>query len=95
MPDCSILLALAWIGASAYALSLAWPGPSLPAWIGWAATFSAPLILIGLVWLIFGRTSRRETRRFTEAVTAMRGESQTLEACSPPSRRGSPKIAQR
>jgi predicted nucleic acid-binding Zn-ribbon protein len=74
-----ILAALAWIGASAYALSRAWPGPSLPAWTGWAATFSAPLILIGLVWLIFGRTSRRETRRFTEAVTAMRGESQKLE----------------
>src|SRR6185295_12738497 len=47
-----ILLALGWIGAAGYALSRAWPGPSLEAWIGWAATISAPLILLGLLWLI-------------------------------------------
>ena len=41
---------------------------------------SAPLILIGLAWLIFGRSSRRETRRFTAAVRAMRQESEALEA---------------
>jgi hypothetical protein len=75
-----ILLALGWTGASVYALTLAWPGPSLPAWIGWAGTFSAPLVLIGLAWLMFGRTGRRETQRFTAAVTAMRQESQALEA---------------
>jgi hypothetical protein len=75
-----ILLALGWIGATAYALSQAWPGESLAAWIGWVATASAPLILIGLAWLIFGRSSRRETRRFTEAVRAMRSESAALEA---------------
>jgi len=75
-----ILLALGWLGASGYALSSAWPGPGLDAWIGRAATISAPLILIGLLWLIFGRSSRRETRRFTEAVRAMRAESEALEA---------------
>jgi hypothetical protein len=74
-----IVLALAWVGGSIYALTLAWPGPSLPAWIGWAGTFSAPLVLIGLVWLMFGRTGRRETQRFTAAVTTMRNESQALE----------------
>jgi hypothetical protein len=74
-----ILLALGWIGACGYALSRAWPGPSLEAWIGWAGTLSAPLILIGLGWLILGRTSRRETERFTRAVTAMRAESRQLE----------------
>ena len=74
-----IVLALGWIGASVYALTLAWPGPSLPAWIGWAGTFSAPLVLLGLVWLMFGRTGRRETLRFTSAVTSMRNESQALE----------------
>src|SRR5205085_2229134 len=47
---------------------------------GWAGTFSAPLILLGVLWLTFGRSSRRETQRFTQAVTAMRGESQALEA---------------
>jgi hypothetical protein len=74
-----ILLALGWIGVSIYALTLAWPGPSLPAWIGWAGTFSAPLVLVGLTWLLLGRSSRRETARFTAAVTAMRHESQALE----------------
>src|SRR6185295_14254928 len=59
-----ILLALGWLGASGYALSLAWPGPNLQAWIGWAATVSAPLILIGLAWTLFGRSGRRETQRF-------------------------------
>ena len=75
-----ILLALGWIGACGYALSRAWPGPSLEAWIGWAGPLSAPLILIGLVWLIFGRSSRRETRRFTRSVVEMRAQSAALEA---------------
>jgi hypothetical protein len=75
-----ILLALGWLGASGYALSLVWPGPNVQAWIGWAATISGPLILIGLAWTMFGRSSRRETRRFTQAVRAMRAESEALEA---------------
>jgi len=75
-----ILLALGWLGVAGYALSLAWPGADLPAWIGWGATMSAPLILIGLTWTLFGRSSRRETRRFTAAVRAMRVESEALEA---------------
>jgi len=75
-----ILLALGWLGAAGYALSLAWPGPNLQAWLGWTATICAPLILLGLAWTLFGRSSRRETRRFTEAVRAMRQESEALEA---------------
>ncbi|HWT11312.1 MAG TPA: hypothetical protein VN231_01005 [Allosphingosinicella sp.] len=75
-----VLLALGWVGVSGYALSQAWPGPSLAAWTGWAATISAPLVLIALAWLIFGRTSRRETEKFTGAVAAMRRESQALES---------------
>jgi hypothetical protein len=74
-----VLLATGWLAISGYALSQAWPGPSLAAWTGWAATISAPLILLALVWLMFGRTSRRETERFTAAVAAMRQESQALE----------------
>ena len=74
------LLAAAWLALSLYALSQAWPGPSLAAWTGWAATISAPLILLALVWLMFGRTSRRETELFTAAVAEMRRESQALEA---------------
>ena len=75
-----ILLALGWLAVSGYALSQAWPGPSLTAWTGWTATISAPLILLALMWLIFGRTSRRESEKFTRAVAAMRRESQALES---------------
>ena len=75
-----VLLALGWLGVSGYTLSQAWPGPSLAAWTGWAATVSAPLILLALTWLLFGRTSRRETERFTAAVAAMRRESRALES---------------
>ena len=74
------LLAAAWLGVSGYALNQAWPGASLAAWTGWAATISAPLILLTLIWLTFGRTWRRETERFTAAVAEMRRESQALEA---------------
>ena len=75
-----IVLALGWVGACGYALSLAWPGANLAAWLGWTATMSVPLILLGLAWTLFGRSSRRETRRFTAAVRAMRQESEALEA---------------
>ena len=75
-----VLLALGWLGVSGYALSQAWPGESLIAWTGWAATVSAPLILLALTWLIFGRSTRRETERFTRAVVSMRRESQALES---------------
>ena len=75
-----ILLALAWLGVSGYAVSLAWPGGSFSAWTGWIATVSAPLILLALMWLLFGRSSRRETERFTNAVLDMRRESQALES---------------
>src|ERR1044072_7385693 len=75
-----IALALGWLGIVGYGLARTWRAPSIEAWVGWAATISAPLILLGLLWLIFGRSSRRETRRFTEAVRAMRSESEALEA---------------
>ena len=75
-----ILLAMGWIGASVYGLTMASPGASVQGWLGWVAGFSAPLVLLGMIWLTFGRSGRRETERFTQAVTAMRDESQALEA---------------
>jgi hypothetical protein len=75
-----ILLAAAWLGLGSLALVQAWPGPSMAAWAAWIGTISAPLVLIGLLWLTFGRSSRRETERFVAAVTAMRSESQALES---------------
>ena len=37
-------------------------------------------MLLGIAWLMFGRTRRKETERFTQAVVAMRHEAQSLEA---------------
>jgi hypothetical protein len=74
------VLAIAWLGLSGYAILTAWPGWSPTAWASWAAIVCAPLILLGLAWVIFGRSPRRETERFTRAVAEMRAESQALES---------------
>jgi predicted nucleic acid-binding Zn-ribbon protein len=74
-----ILLAIGWTGFSAYVLTLSWPGPSLPAWAGWIASFCVPLTLLALVWVAFGRSSRREAARFITAVGGMKRESHALE----------------
>lgn len=71
--------AIGWLAFSGYALWTAWPGSAPAAWLAPLATISAPLILLALVWLLFGRSSRRETERFTAAVRALRAESDTLE----------------
>src|SRR4051794_38517919 len=67
-----LVLAAAWIGA---ALWQAWQA-GIPATasrlVPFLATLSAPLALLGLLWLLFGRSGRRETERFTAAVQAMR-----------------------
>ena len=73
------LLALGWIGFAGWTLWQSAPVPTLLEIAIGTALASAPLILIGLVWLIFGRTTRRETERFTRAVNAMRSESTALE----------------
>ncbi|HET9427036.1 MAG TPA: hypothetical protein VFO69_01620 [Allosphingosinicella sp.] len=75
-----VAVALAWLGAVGFAIASAPPQPDPAAWLGWAATACAPLILIGLVWLIFGRSSRRESELFTQAIVDMRRESQSLES---------------
>jgi hypothetical protein len=74
-----ILLGLVWTGISVWSFVQSAPVSALPEILQWVAVTSAPLILLGLLWLAFGRTSRRETERFTHAVAAMRGESQALE----------------
>ena len=75
-----LVAAAGWLAFAGWTLSRAWPVADNAAWMGWAATISAPLILIALLWLIFGRSPRRETERFVEAVGAMRRESQALES---------------
>jgi len=74
-----VLLALGWLGAAAWAIRESGVPPTLQAMVSWIATLSVPLILLAVVWMIFGRTPRRETERFTRAVAEMRRESAALE----------------
>jgi hypothetical protein len=75
-----LLLALAWLGAVAYAIRESGTPFSLDAAIRWAGLASGPLVLLGLLWLLMGRSSRRETERFTRAVETMSAESRALES---------------
>lgn len=46
----------------------------------WLAIAAGPLALLGLGWLLFGRTRRREAERFIHSVQQMRTEASSLEA---------------
>ncbi|HET9812526.1 MAG TPA: hypothetical protein VFP57_02570, partial [Sphingomicrobium sp.] len=76
------VLAALWIAYTAWSAgrSLAGQALSSPAFAQWVAIAAGPLALIGLAWLIFGRTRRREAERFTRSVIAMRTEARSLEA---------------
>ena len=76
------ILALVWIAFSAWSAGRSLGGQSLasPAFAQWVALTAAPLALLGLVWLMFGRTRRREAEHFTRSVVAMRTEARSLEA---------------
>jgi len=76
------LLAVAWIAYCAWSAGRTLAGQPLssPLVAQWLAISASPLVLLGLAWLIFGRTRRKEAERFTRSVIAMRGEAQSLEA---------------
>jgi predicted nucleic acid-binding Zn-ribbon protein len=76
------LLSALWLAYSAWSAgrSLAGQPYSSPLFAQWLAIAAGPLALLGLAWLIFGRTRRREAERFTRSVIAMRAEAQSLEA---------------
>ncbi len=75
------LLAAAWLAFSAWSAGQALATGSLtsPELASWVAVAAGPLALLGLVWLIFGRTRRKEAEAFTRSVIAMRHEAQSLE----------------
>jgi predicted nucleic acid-binding Zn-ribbon protein len=75
-----ILVAVAWTGAAIWSFAATNARPGLQDVVGFAATVAAPLVLLCLLWMIFGRTPRRESERFTRAVTAMRHESAALDS---------------
>jgi len=77
-----LILAAVWLGYCAWAAGRALSGQPLssPAIAQWVALAAGPLALMGLAWLMFGRTRRREAERFTRSVIAMRTEARSLEA---------------
>ncbi len=76
------ILAGLWLAYSAWSAGRTLEGQPLtsPQIAQWVAIAAGPLALIGLVWLVFGRTRRKEAERFTRSVIAMRSEAQSLEA---------------
>lgn len=76
------VLAALWLGYSGWSAGRTLAGQPLssPLVAQWLAIAAGPLALLGLLWLIFGRTRRKEAERFTRSVVAMRGEAQSLEA---------------
>jgi hypothetical protein len=77
-----IVLAVLWLAYAAWSAGRTLAGQPLssPAVAQWLAVAAGPLALMGLVWLMFGRTRRKESERFTRSVVAMRAETQSLEA---------------
>jgi hypothetical protein len=77
-----IILGLIWTAYTAWSAgrALAVQPLSSPQIAQWIAVAAGPLALLGLVWLMFGRTRRKEAERFTRSVVAMRTEARSLEA---------------
>ena len=75
------LLAVAWLAFSAWSAGQALATRSLtsPELASWVAVATGPLGLLGLIWLMFGRTRRKEAEAFTRSVIAMRHEAQSLD----------------
>ncbi|WP_152569436.1 MULTISPECIES: hypothetical protein [Sphingomonas] len=75
------LLAVGWIAFVALGAGSALAGQALsaPLVAQWLAIAAGPLALLGLTWLIFGRTRRREAERFIQSVQQMRTEAGSLE----------------
>ena len=77
-----VVLAALWVGYIAWSAGRTLAGQPLssPAVAQWIALAAGPLALMGLVWLMFGRTRRKEAERFTQSVVTMRSEARSLEA---------------
>ena len=75
------ILAVLWVGYIAWAAgqALADQPLSSPAIAQWLALAAGPLALLGLCWIMFGRTRRKEAEHFTRSVIEMRAEARSLE----------------
>ena len=77
-----IIIGIAWTAYTAWSAGRSLGNGSLssPAIAQWIAVATGPLALLGLLWLTFGRTRRKEAERFTRSVMTMRTEARSLEA---------------
>ncbi|MBB3763863.1 coiled-coil domain-containing protein [Sphingomicrobium lutaoense] len=75
------LLAIGWTGYASWSAGRALIGAPLttPAIAQWVAVVAAPLAMLALAWLMFGRTRRREAEKFTRSVISMKAEARALE----------------
>ena len=80
-PALAGLAVLTWTGLFAWSkrAALAAP-PSLDEGLAWFGTWSGPVLLICVVWLLAMRTSRREAARFNDAAQLLGIESERLSA---------------
>ena len=76
------IIAVLWLAYTAWSAGRSLAGEPLtsPLIAQWLSVAAGPLALLGIAWLTFGRTRRKETERFTRSVVAMRHEAQSLEA---------------
>jgi hypothetical protein len=76
------VLSALWLAYTAWSAGRTLAGQPLssPQIAQWISIAAGPLALLGLAWLTFGRTRRKEAERFTRSVVAMRHEAQSLEA---------------
>ena len=75
------ILAVLWVGYTAWSAgrALATEPLTSPQIAQWVAILAGPLALMGLVWLMFGRTRRKEAEKFTRSVITMRTEARALQ----------------
>ncbi|WP_299327435.1 hypothetical protein [Parasphingopyxis sp.] len=82
LPSIAIIaLASIWVGFVGWAAysSVTAETPNLTQIANWIAIGSVPLALLGIVWLLTQRTSRREAVRFGRTSEAMRAEARRLD----------------
>ena len=79
-PALAIGAIAAWTGFFIWSLRADLFAPAPPArWTEWISAWSAPVLLVCVVWLLALRNSRREARRFGEVAAMLSTQSATLE----------------
>jgi hypothetical protein len=80
-PALALIAVIAWTAFFLWVKQGEFAAFSAPsAWPRWIADWSLPVLLVGMIWLIAMRHSRREAARFTDAARALSDESARLEA---------------